>query len=149
MNFKFSVAKLTTINDYYLIEILIQNLTTLKHLSLYIGYLNEYINDISQRFEQYLLPKNLIQFNFYLRFRYSESTSFIMPPNFVNNNEYWRNKLNCNIICFRDINYRYCHLCTWPFVFNKNNVDCVSSGIDDLQTNFNHLQLSQVSVQLD
>ncbi|CAF1607511.1 unnamed protein product, partial [Didymodactylos carnosus] len=80
--------KLTTINDYYLIEILIQNLTTLKHLSLYIGYLNEYINDISQRFGQYLLPKNLIQFNFYLRFRYSESTSFIMPPNFVNNNEY-------------------------------------------------------------
>ncbi|CAF1479278.1 unnamed protein product, partial [Didymodactylos carnosus] len=149
LNFKLFVAKLRTENDYLIIERLIQNLKTLKYLSFFIGHIPVLIKDIGNRFQQCLIPENVIEFSFYLKCSHNRSKqqtpTMIMSSNFINNNEFWLNKLNCHILCYTDYNNRYCYLYTWPFDLNSKYVDCVSHGIDDLQTNCDQLKLEQVS----
>ncbi|CAF1393190.1 unnamed protein product [Didymodactylos carnosus] len=136
-NLKLHFNQILFSNGYQLIEVLISHIISLVHLSISIGYLSDSSVIDGQRMEVNLLStlSNLMELNFYFRFPYKKqqkNDSFILSFK----SDYWLLKRKQNVICYTDSYNLSFYLYSLPFVFS--NIDCVSNGIDNYQSNFDN-----------
>ncbi|CAF1134358.1 unnamed protein product [Didymodactylos carnosus] len=132
-NLKLQFNQIIFSNSYDLIEVLIQHIVSLEHLSLSIGYLSKPSVIDGRRIEVDLLSTllNLIEFNFYFRLSYKRDRNNLIISSFKN--DYWLLKRKQKIICYTDIYENDFYLYSLPCIFR--DIDCISNGIANYQTN--------------